>query len=200
MADPDSLTILCIASYEKGHEFMRQCKREGCRVILLTSESLKDIAWPRESIDETFYIADVNKEWKMRDVIYGVSFMARNENINRIVALDDFDVEKAASLREHLRVPGMGDTTARYFRDKLAMRTRAVESGILVPDFVHVLNYKKLKEFMSRVEPPYIIKPRMQAGAHGMKKINSEEELWKRLDELGDEQSFYLMEIGRAHV
>lgn len=192
--DPASLTILCIASYEKGHEFMRQCKREGCRVILLTSESLKDIAWPRESIDETFYIADVNKEWKMRDVIYGVSFMARNENIDRIVALDDFDVEKAASLREHLRVPGMGDTTARYFRDKLAMRTRAAESGILVPDFVHILNYKKIKDFISRVEPPYIIKPRMQAGAHGMKKINSEAELWKRLDELGDEQSFYLME------
>lgn len=194
MAEPASLTILCVASYEKGHEFMRQCKREGCRVILLTSESLKDIAWPRESIDEIFYIADVNKEWKMRDVIYGVSFMARNENINRIVALDDFDVEKAASLREHLRVPGMGDTTARYFRDKLAMRTRAAESGILVPDFVHVLNHKKLKEYMSKVEPPYIIKPRMQAGAHGMKKINSEDELWKRLDELGDEQSFYLLE------
>ncbi len=192
--DPASLTILCIASYEKGHEFMRQCKREGCRVILLTSESLKDIAWPRESIDEIFYIADVNKEWKMRDVIYGVSFMARNEQIDRIVALDDFDVEKAASLREHLRVPGMGDTTARYFRDKLAMRTRAAESGILVPDFVHVLNHKKIKEFISRVEPPYIIKPRMQAGAHGMKKINSESELWKRLEELGDEQSFYLME------
>lgn len=194
MSDPEPLTILCIASYEKGHEFMRQCKREGCRVILLTSESLKDIAWPNESIDQTFYMADVNKEWKMRDVIYGVSYMARNENINRIVALDDFDVEKAASLREHLRVPGMGDTTARYFRDKLAMRTRAAESGILVPDFVHILNYKKIKEFISRIEPPYIIKPRMQAGAHGMKKINSEEELWKKLDELGDEQSFYLME------
>ncbi|QQS36242.1 MAG: ATP-grasp domain-containing protein [Ignavibacteriales bacterium] len=192
--DPASLTILCIASYEKGHEFMRQCKREGCRVILLTSESLKEIAWPRESIDEIFYIADVNKEWKMRDVIYGVSFMARNEQIDRIVALDDFDVEKAASLREHLRVPGMGDTTARYFRDKFAMRTRAAESGIVVPDFVHVLNHKKIKEFISKVEPPYIIKPRMQAGAHGMKKINSEEELWKRLEELGDDQSFYLME------
>ena len=47
------------------------------------------------------------------------------EKIDRIVALDDFDVEKAASLREHLRVPGMGDTTARYFRDKLAMRIQA---------------------------------------------------------------------------
>ncbi len=29
-------TVLCIASYEKGQEFMRECKRLGCRVLLLT--------------------------------------------------------------------------------------------------------------------------------------------------------------------
>jgi hypothetical protein len=83
----------------------------------------------------------------MRDVIYGVSFVARKEKIDRMVALDDFDVEKAAALREHLRVPGMGDTTARYFRDKLAMRLRATEMEIPVPEFIHVLNHNELNEF-----------------------------------------------------
>ena len=132
MKEKSAMTILCMSSYEKGQEFMRQCNREGCRVILLTSKSLENADWPRESIDEIFYIPDVNKEWNMHDVIYGVSFLARTENIDRIVALDDYDVEKAAALREHLRCPGMGDTTARYFRDKLAMRTRAYEIGIPV--------------------------------------------------------------------
>src|SRR5580698_6106426 len=51
MAEPR--TILCIASYEKGHEFMRQCKRSGWKVLLLTSQSLKDKAhWPTESHDD----------------------------------------------------------------------------------------------------------------------------------------------------
>src|SRR5579863_2173854 len=89
--DPQRLTILCLASYYKGGEFIRECHRQGCRTLLLTSLSLKDENWPRESIDETFYIPDVQKEWKMEDVLLGVSYMARKESIDRIVALDDFD-------------------------------------------------------------------------------------------------------------
>jgi biotin carboxylase len=194
MAETGTFTILCIASFEKGQEFMRQCKREGARVILLTSKSLEEADWPRESIDEIFYIPDVNKVWDMKNVIYGVSALARTEQLDRIVALDDFDVEKAASLREHLRVPGMGDTTARYFRDKLAMRARAREEKIPVPDFVHILNYRKINEFSAAVPFPYVIKPRLQAGAHGIKKIHSSNELWHTINGLGDEQSFYLLE------
>jgi len=190
----DKFTILCISSYEKGHDFMRQCKEEGARVFLLTSKSLEDADWPKEAIDDIFYINDVDKQWKMEDVIYGVSFLSRKNKLNRIVALDDFDVEKAASLREHLRTPGMGDTTARYFRDKLAMRMRAKEVGILVPDFVHVLNHDEVNEFMNNNEPPYVLKPRLQAGAIGIKKINNPIEFWEIANSLGDQQSFYLLE------
>ena len=188
------LTFLCISSYEKGFDFIRECKDRGCRVLLLTSESLKDAHWPKDSIDETFYIQDKNKEWNLKDVIYGVSFLARKEKIDCIVALDDFDVERAATLREHLRVPGMGDTTARYFRDKLAMRMRAKEMKIPVPEFIHVLNHDNINEFSRTVKFPYMIKPRMLAGAHGLKKVNSKEEMWERINQLGDEQSFFLME------
>ena len=35
---------------------------------------------------------------------------ARTKKIDRIVALDEYDMETAATLREHLRVPGMGLT------------------------------------------------------------------------------------------
>lgn len=189
-----NLTILCISSYEKGFEFLRQAKREGWRVLLLTSQSLRDVEWPRESIDEIFYMPDINKEWNLDHMVSAVSYLARTEQIDRIVALDDFDVEKAARLREHLRVGGMGDTTARYFRDKLAMRVLASELGIKVPEFVHILNYKKIEDFLNTVSGPYVLKPRMQAGAVGIKKINNGEELWRILEELGDRQSNYLLE------
>ena len=188
------LTILCISSYEKGFDFMREAKDQGCRVILLTSKSLENVNWPRESIDEIFYIPDKNKDWNMQDVIYGVSYLARTEQIDRIVALDDFDVERAASVREHLRIGGMGDTTARYFRDKLAMRMRAQEMGIPVPEFLHVLNHQKINEFADTVPFPYMIKPRMLAGSYGLKKVYNKQEMWDRINHLGDEQSFFLME------
>ena len=188
------LTVLCLASYYKGTDFIRECHRQGCRTLLLTSHSIKDENWPRESIDETFYMPDVQKEWKLEDALLGVSFMARNETIDRIVALDDFDVETAATLREHLRVPGMGDSTARYFRDKLAMRTKARDEGLLVPEFIHVLNYNRLHEFMQRVPPPWVLKPRSLAGSMGIKKVSSADEFWAALETLGDRQSFYLLE------
>jgi biotin carboxylase len=188
------LTVLCLASYYKGSEFLRECHRQGCRTLLLTSHSLKDEAWPRESIDEIFYMPDVQKKWKLKDAILGVSYMARSENLDRIVALDDFDVETAATLREHLRVPGMGDSTARYFRDKLAMRSRARDEGLLAPEFIHVLNHGQLREFMQRVQPPWVLKPRSMAGSMGIRKIESADEFWAAVEKLGDQQSFYLLE------
>ena len=194
--DPETrpVTVLCLASYFKGLDFIRECHQQGCRVLLLTSHSLANDSWPRESIDETFYIPDVDRKWKLDDVLLGVSYMARKENLDRIVALDDFDVETAATLREHLRTPGMGDTTARYFRDKLAMRIKARDEGLPVPDFIHVLNYDRLREFLDRVPPPWVLKPRSFAGSIGIKKIHSADEFWSALEKLGDQQSYYLLE------
>ncbi len=194
MTNRRPLTVLCLASYEKGAEFLRECKRQHCRVILLTSESIKDADWPRESIDEIFLIPDENKKWNLEAVIKGVSFLARKEMIYRIVPLDDFDLETAAALREHLRVPGIGETTTRYFRDKLSMRLRAREAGIAVPDFEHVLNHERLRSFLARTPAPWLIKPRFEASATGIKKIRTTDEFWEAVDYLGDRQSCYVVE------
>jgi biotin carboxylase len=191
MAGLPSKTILCIASYEKGQEFIRECKRQGCNVFLLTTQALEHANWPRESIDEMFYIPDL---YDRNDVILGVSYMARSRVIHRVVPLDDYDVEMAATLREHLRIPGMGESTARYFRDKLAMRVRARDRGLLVPDFVHTLNHEVVGEFMRSVPPPWVLKPRSEASSVGIKKVNAPDELWPLLEALGDRQSFYVLE------
>jgi biotin carboxylase len=175
------LTVLCLASNFKGLDFIRECKRQGCRVLLVTSHSLAAEDWPRDSIDETFYIPDIEKKWKIEDVLLGVSDMARSESIDRIVPLDDFDVETAAALREHLRIPGMGDTTARYFRDKLAMRMKAREEGLAVPDFIHILNDRKVRDFLDRVPPPWVLKPRSLAGSIGVTKVSTAGEVWAAL-------------------
>src|SRR5438270_688110 len=130
MTNLPAKTVLCITSYVKGQEFMRECKRQEYYVILLTVTTLEHADWPRESIDELFYMPDLSK---VDDVIRGVSFLARTRVIDLIVALDDYDVLTAAALREHLRMSGMGETTGRYFRDKLAMRVKAQEDGFPVP-------------------------------------------------------------------
>jgi len=48
------LSFLCIATFFKGHEFMRACKELGNTVYLLTDQKLANEAWPHEAIDEFF--------------------------------------------------------------------------------------------------------------------------------------------------
>jgi len=185
------LTLLCIATYVKGHEFLRECRRQGCRVLLLTDEKLRDADWPRDSIDGFLYL---QRDMPHADIRKGAAHLARTERLDRIVALDDFDVELAAMLREHLFVPGMGETTGRAFRDKLAMRRRARSSGIPCPEFVHLLNHDAINKWTSRVPPPWVLKPRSQAAAIGIKKVHSREELWRVIGALGDNHAEYLLE------
>jgi len=161
---------LCVSSFEKGQEFLRTCKAIGCRVYLLTVEKLRNGDWPREAIDEMFFMPE---DLPLSGLLNAVSYAARTRKLDRIVALDEFDMENVSAIREHLRIPGMGLTTVRYFRDKLAMRARAKESGVNVPEFVHVLNHDELREFMSRVPAPWLLKPRSQASGIGMKRFTS---------------------------
>ncbi|HEU4532983.1 MAG TPA: hypothetical protein VFS00_02655, partial [Polyangiaceae bacterium] len=118
----------------------------------------------------------------------------RSRPVDRIVALDDYDVEVAAMLREHLRVGGMGESTARYFRDKLAMRERASSRGVRVPDFVHVLNHERVAEFLRDVPGPWLLKPRSEAGSMGIKTIERAADAWPAIEALGDQQSYHLLE------
>jgi biotin carboxylase len=190
-AESHPLTLLCITTYEKGQEFMRECKRQGCLVILLTAEKLRAADWPRESLDDTFYLPT---DIPIADIVQAVTHLARTKKIDRIVALDEYDMETAATLREHLRVPGMGLTTMRYFRDKLAMRMRALDRGVRVPDFVSVFNHADVRYYLEHVPGPWVLKPRQEASAIGIKKIHNANDLWPVLEQLGDKQSSYLLE------
>jgi biotin carboxylase len=183
--------FLCIASYEKGQDFLRQLADLGVKPTLLTMDKLSDAPWPRDILEEVVTMpAGLTNE----QITNTVTWMARGRRFDRLAALDEFDMEITAQLREHMRIPGMGTTAIAYYRDKLAMRTGARDAGFLVPEFVRVLNYDELRAYMERVPAPWLLKPRSEASALGIKKIQVPEDLWRALDELGDRQSFFLME------
>jgi biotin carboxylase len=184
-------TILCLASYFKGGLFLEACHNLGCHVILLTEQKLADEAWPRAAIDEFYMMPDLAQQ---PDITYAVSYLARTRPIDAVIALDDYDVETAAVLREHMRLPGLSISGAKLVRDKLAMRVAAQTGGVPVPEFVQVLNYDRLGEFMARVSPPWVLKPRAEASAMGIKKVHHADEVWSHLESLGDRQSYFLLE------
>ena len=131
----NSKTFLCISNYFKGADFLTNLKKLGNKVYLVTSEKLRDKPWPHQHIDEIFYMEGQDVDWNLEHLLLGVGNFMKSTKVDSIVALDDYDVEKATYLRENLRIDGMGQTTGRYFRDKLAMRMRAKSCGIPIPAF-----------------------------------------------------------------
>lgn len=186
----EPIRVLCLSSTHKGDELIKLLIDEGCRVVLLLEEEIRDEVWDSR-IDEIIYTPSLAK---YKDIINTVTYMARGWNIDLVIPLDEFEVEISSMLREHMRLPGMGVTQMRRFRDKLTMRDVAKEEGIPIPGYTRVLNYDELRSFMEEIEPPWMLKPRMEAGAMGIQKIHDSEQLWRALDDLGDVQSHYLLE------
>src|SRR6478672_2334238 len=167
-------TILCIASFFKGNEFLRECRRQGTNVVLLTREKLLHEQWDREAIDA--FVAIPGRS-SVASYLMAATEVARRHQILRVVALEEYDIVTAAQIREHLCIPGSGSTIARCFQDKLSMRVKARALGIAQPDFVHFLNHESVGEFISRIPPPWMLKPRVGASSMGMKKLNGQEEV-----------------------
>jgi len=175
------LNILCLATYFKGGDFLRECKAQGSRVTLVTKEKMLREDWPRESLDDLVALPNDAPPELFIDF---AAHLSRQAKLDRVVALEEFDVITAALVREHLCLPGMTSATAKAFRDKLAMALDARTARIDVPDFVPLINPDELAEFMDRVPPPWIVKPRSDVSAIGIRKVETPEEVWNIVEEM----------------
>ena len=183
MSDSETrpLNVVCLATYFKGVDFIRECKSRGCQVVLITKEKTLGEDWPRESLDDLVALPnDAGPDL----FIHLVSLLARQTKIDRIVALEEFDVITAAQIREHFCLSGMSSATARLFRDKLAMSAKVKEAGINLPDFVPLVNHDEVRDFVDRIPPPWVIKPRSDVSAIGIKKGQEPGDVWRAIDEL----------------
>jgi biotin carboxylase len=191
------VNVVCVASYFKGADFLRECRERGARVSLITRERTAREPWPAEVREETLFLPD---DAGAELVIHAAAHLARERRIHALVALEEFDVVTAALAREHLRLPGMYSSSARLFRDKLAMRVGARDAGLRVPDFAPLFNYQEIGEYMERVGPPWVVKPRSDVSSSGIRKCESDEEVWRAIEELDaraalqDRSSYYLLE------
>ena len=187
-------TFICISNYFKGADFLIHLKELGNKVYLITTEKLRDEPWPFKHIDEVFYMTGQDTDWNLEHLLLGVGNLMKSNAVDAIVALDDFDVEKATYLRENLRISGMGQTTGRYFRDKLAMRMRAKSCGISNPNFCSLFNDHDINIFADTISPPWVLKPRSEASASGIIKVFDKESLWIHINEMGNNRFKYLLE------
>jgi len=180
------LNIICLATYFKGADFIQECKAHGCHVILVTKEKMLREDWPRESLDDLIAVPNDAGPALFIDLL---AFLARNRKIDRVVALEEFDVVTAALMREHLCLPGLSSSGAKVFRDKLSMAVHAQRAGIYVPDFVPLVNAEDVDEFMQRVPGPWVIKPRSDVSAIGISKVSEPEEVRRAISEMNEREN-----------
>ncbi len=190
--------IICIASELKGGEFIEEAQNAGWHVTLLTRDDLKDSDWPWTSINE---IRTIPKESREEEYLRECVAIAGTQPVDHIVGLDEFDVLPSARAREYLQIfKGMSRSHALRFRDKLTMRMIATEAGIKCPEFIGAFNPADINEFLERVPAPWIVKPRTEVSAFGIRKCDSADQVWNVLTELDsrntwrDHPSKYLIE------
>ena len=152
--------------------------------------------WPRDSLDDVFAVPNDAGPPLMIDL---VAHIARNAKPDRVVALEEFDVVTAALIREHFSLPGMNASLAKGFRDKLMMAIAAESAGLHVPSFVPMIHAADISEFLKQVAPPWIIKPRSDVSAIGIRKVETPEEVWQTFEEMNarpdlrERGSYYLL-------
>ena len=83
------LNIVCLATYFKGADFIRECKANGCHVVLITKEKMLGEDWPRESLDDLIAVPNDAGPALFIDLL---AFLARDRFIDRVIALEEFDV------------------------------------------------------------------------------------------------------------
>ena len=180
------LNIVCLATYFKGADFIHECKAHGCHVVLITKEKMLQEDWPRESLDDLIAVPNDAGPALFIDLL---AFLARQRRIDRVVALEEFDVVTAALMREHLCLPGLSSSGAKVFRDKLSMAVYSERAGINVPEFVPLVNTEEVDAFMTRVPGPWIIKPRSDVSAIGIRKVSEREEVHAAVNEMNEREN-----------
>ena len=173
--------IVCIASEHKGNEFLEEAQNAGWHVTLVTRKKLVDEAWAWTALNDVKTVEDGALP---SEYIRAVANIAGSRAIDRVVGLDEFDVMTAARAREHLQLPGMSSSHALRFRDKLSMRNIAAEAGIACPEYTGVFNRGAINEYLETVEAPYIVKPRYEVSAFGIRKCDSAGAVWDTLTDL----------------
>lgn len=173
--------IAIIASDFKGTEFIEECHNAGWHVTLVTSKKRLDCAWPWTAINDA---RTVNNDAVAIDYVRAVTNLAGSRRIDKVVGLDEFDVMTAATAREHLNLPGMSCSFALRFRDKLTMREIAHRAGIPCPEFVGAFNAEQIHDFLNTIPAPWIVKPRSEVSAFGIRKCETADDAWSVLTDL----------------
>lgn len=142
-------------------------------LVMLTSQETAS-GYPMEAYTyfEAFEDFPNNSE-----VIERAIHLHQKYQFESVVALHEFDLLRAAKLRELLNIKGQSFKSATHFRDKVIMKEKVAEYGLRVPKHKRLTSVNELLSFIKTNGYPIIVKPISGAGTIGANILRSPQDL-----------------------
>ncbi|MCF3137334.1 ATP-grasp domain-containing protein [Streptomyces olivochromogenes] len=96
---------------------------------------------------------------------------------DRLLALNEGDLDTAAVIRERLRCAGQTPAALARFRDKLTMNQTVARAGVPVPRFADAPDERSVRAFADRHGLPVVVKPRRGTASRGVVRVESPADL-----------------------
>lgn len=103
--------------------------------------------------------------------------VAEARPVDKVIGIAEFDLLRAAHVREVLRLPGQGVASALAFRDKVVMKEHLCSHGVPVADWRAVTSFRDLVDGYRALGPKVVLKPRRGGGSQGVEVIRAEADL-----------------------
>ncbi|GGL05178.1 carboxylate--amine ligase [Sphaerisporangium melleum] len=97
----------------------------------------------------------------------------RRYGIDIIIALSEYDVLRAAELRDEFGLVGQGVASATAYRDKLTMKRLLDQAGLPIVPYRSLEHPGDLERFAADTGYPILVKPRTGTGSRGIRRIEN---------------------------
>lgn len=148
-------------------------------LVMLTSSDSYDSFLPVN--DRYDYIESFNRFGANGNVERRAMELHSHYRFSAIIAVAEYDLIRAAELREALGIEGQYLESATAYRNKYIMKQIVKESGVKVPAFARVRTNMDLIHFASTHSLPLVVKVVDGSGAEGVSIIRDNSDLIERL-------------------
>ena len=163
------MILVLISPRNAGLPFAQWLPEESGRLVAVTAAG----AAVGDGFADVVTVTDYTDDDAVLDAARAV---AKRHRPRAILALAEFDVERAAVLRNEFNLPGLDTVAAAAYRDKIVMKEYARAAGIRVPEFAPVTTAGEIADFMATHPGPVVVKPRGGSGSTGVHVLDSPEQ------------------------
>lgn len=153
-------------------------------VLICSSHSIPEDPTQAEAILRRFKHVEILDHYERSGLVEKRALELHEQfAFERIIAVSEFDLLRAARLRDRLGLSGQNEASALAFRDKLLMKSMLATAGIPVPVSAVVRHPLDVLQFVEQQGLPVVIKPILGAGSVNTHIVRTESQLSALLDE-----------------